>query len=154
MKDDPQALFHIQTPGIEQTQRPKTSWASHRTAKENVSILLGEKAWMKPFQTSNPGIFLKRTSQFETISEQLSNSQSSVVSYTILLANAKWLHEEKNIPSFVPEPWHFFFHQSSLPKPEGLNFNHEQLCPLELPQFLTDAGMSLHCIVGIKAACE
>lgn len=57
MKDDPQALFHFQIPETEQAQRPKNSRASHRAAKEKVPILLGEKAWMKPFQISNPGIF-------------------------------------------------------------------------------------------------
>lgn len=70
----------------------KNPRASHRTAKEKV---LGEKAWMKPFQSSNPGI-LKRNSPVCAISEQFPNSQSSAGSYTILLADAKLLHEEKH----------------------------------------------------------
>lgn len=102
MKDDPQALFHIQTPRIEQTQRPKNSRTSHRTAKEKVPILLGEKTWMKPFQISNPGV-LKRNSPFQTIPDHFRPFQTSylipprsVVSYPILLATAKWLHEGKH----------------------------------------------------------
>lgn len=159
MKDDPQALFHIQTPRIEQTQRPKNSRTSHRTAKEKVPILLGEKTWMKPFQISNPGV-LKRNNPFQTISDHSRPFQTSYLTPHVLLwvTPSFWPLQNgstrENIPSFVPEPWHFFFHHSSSPKAEGLNFKQDQLCPLELPQFLTDAGMSVLCIVGVEAACE
>lgn len=101
-----------------------------------------------------PRPFWRGTTQFQTISEQLPNPQSSVVSYTSLLAKCKMAPRGQTSPPLFHNLGISFFHHSSSPKPEGLNFKHHQLCPQELPQFLTDAGMSLHCIVGIEAACE